>query len=122
MTLSGHYHFIPCQKMYGSACLVSVFLHLCMMNITTAVHEDITGGIFLKDKFMHTYIILSYDQVGPMMCVADCLMYTDCNAVNYRPDQLHCQLLTETSPVNQLWNRTGSCYSQMESWRKVNKR
>jgi hypothetical protein len=108
--------------MYGRTCLVSVFLLLYMINITTAVHENITGGVFLKNKYMDTYVIVSYDQVGPRMCVADCLMYTDCNAVNYRRDQLHCQLLTETNPVNQLSTRTGSYYSQMKYWRKVNKR
>ena len=101
---------------------MSVFLLLCVINITTVVHGNITGGVFLKDKYMYTDVILSYDQVGPRMCVADCMMYTDCNAVNYRPDKLHCQLLTETNPVNQLWNRTGSYYTQMKSWKKVNKR
>ena len=108
--------------MYGRTCLVSVFLLLCMINIATAVHENITGGVFLKDKFMKTRVILSYDHVGPRMCVADCLMYTDCNAVNYRPDKLHCQLLTETNSVNQLLISQGSYYSQMKSWRKVNTR
>ena len=101
---------------------MSVFLLLYMINITTAVHENITGGRFVKDTYMDTYVIVSYDQVGPRMCVADCMMYTDCNAVNYRPDTLHCQLLTETNPVNQPLNRTGSYYSQLEHWRKVNKR
>ena len=70
------------------------------------------GGVFLKDKYMDTH----------RMYVADCMMHTDCNAVNYRSDKLHCQLLTETNRVNQLLISQGSYYSQMKSWRKVNQR
>ena len=84
-----------------------------------AVRQNITSGVFLRDKYMDTHVILVYDKVGPRMCVGDCMLFTGCNAVNYRRDKLLCEFLTETYPENQLSYRQGSFYTKIHSLKKV---
>ena len=91
----------------------------CMNRIISAVRENITSGEFHKDKYMDTHVILAYDNVGPRMCVGDCMLFTGCNAVNYRRDKLSCELLTETYPENNPSHRLGSFYTKIHSWKKV---
>ena len=84
-----------------------------------SVKVKVTGGTFIKYKYMEERVILSYDKIGPQMCIKDCLLYKDCNAVNFWRNQLRCDLLQVLPSNNHTFIGSQVYFSNISDWKIV---
>jgi hypothetical protein len=47
---------------------------------------------------MDSHVVLANSGVGPKMCVEDCMLYNGCNALNFKLEDLMCELLNVSYP------------------------
>ncbi|VDI11161.1 Hypothetical predicted protein [Mytilus galloprovincialis] len=75
--------------------------------------ESISGGTFQINKRMNGHVIHILSDMGAKMCVRHCHRYKDCNAVNYLPQILKCQLLALTAEDKNLISDTNYMFANM---------
>ncbi|CAG2228482.1 CUBN [Mytilus edulis] len=98
--------------------LSEIFISLLIINISEGVLPSITGSSFTKNKYCDSHVILAYNNVGPLMCVSDCMMYKECNAVNFNRQKLECELLAVSFPGDIITDMDGSYYTEIGGWKK----
>lgn len=79
----------------------------------------ITGGSFQNHNHMDTYVMISYKNIGPKMCVKECMSHNGCNSVNFRTETLVCESLTVSYPGDQLSNVSGYSFTEINRWTQV---
>ena len=84
-----------------------------------AVRVNVSGGTFQKNKYMDSPVVIAYNNVGPKMCIKDCMLYKECNGINYLRDTLSCELLQISYPGDQTITRIGSHFTEIDNWKKV---
>ncbi|VDI29743.1 Hypothetical predicted protein [Mytilus galloprovincialis] len=97
--------------------LSEIFISLLIINPKEGVLQNITGSSFTKNKYSDSHVILAYNNVGPLMCVSDCMMYKECNAVNFNRQNLECELLTVSYPGDNISDMNGSSYTEIGGWK-----
>ncbi|XP_076084635.1 uncharacterized protein LOC143055388 [Mytilus galloprovincialis] len=65
---------------------------------------------------MDTYVMISYKNIGPKMCVKECMSHNGCNSVNFRTETLVCESLTVSYPGDQLSNVSGYSFTEINRW------
>ncbi|VDI67186.1 Hypothetical predicted protein, partial [Mytilus galloprovincialis] len=66
---------------------------------------------------MDSLIILTRENIGPKMCIRECLRIKNCNGVNFQKDSLNCELLSDSSLNSQFVNTQGYSYSNIADWK-----
>lgn len=82
---------------------------------------DITGGSYTDNRYMDTYVIRAKGHSGPKMCIRECLMQADCNAVNYKESSRFCELLLANMSVDTHMSSAGDHFSLISDWTMVRK-
>ncbi|CAG2248408.1 unnamed protein product [Mytilus edulis] len=95
-----------------------IFISLLIINISEGIRLNITGSSFTKNKYSDSHVILAYNNVGPLMCVSDCMLYKECNAVNFNRNKLECELLAVSYPGDSITDMDGSYYTEIGGWKK----
>ncbi|CAG2226239.1 unnamed protein product [Mytilus edulis] len=98
--------------------LSEIFISLLIINISEGVLQNITGSSFTKNKYSDSHVILAYNNVGPLMCVSDCMLYKECNAVNFNRNKLECELLAVSYPGDSITSMDSSYYTEIGGWKK----
>ncbi|XP_076089065.1 fibropellin-3-like [Mytilus galloprovincialis] len=94
-----------------------IFISLLIINTNEGVLQSITGSSFTKNKYSDSHVILAFNNVGPLMCVSDCMLYKKCNAVNFNRQKLECELLAVSYPGDNIIDRNGSSYTEIGGWK-----
>ena len=91
--------------------------------IMTRVQEqnclNISGGYFNKERISDAEIVYVKGNVGPKMCVEDCMLLSTCNAVNYFRSELKCEFLNGFFETNLIQSNKGSSYTEIRHWHRV---
>ncbi|CAC5422594.1 unnamed protein product [Mytilus coruscus] len=66
---------------------------------------------------MNSRIILTRDNIGPKMCIRECLRIKNCNGINFHKDILKCELLSDSNLKSQLVSTPGYSYSDISDWK-----
>lgn len=103
-----------------------IFLNPIQFIIVSIIHENlaafgstITGGHLIKNRISPTHVILAKNNIGPTICVRNCLVVNKCTAVNYIRAERRCELLNDISSINTLQEKDGCDYTKMASWQMV---
>lgn len=99
--------------------LLHVFLHTFQNGHGVRLNTGITGGNFQHNKNMDSHVVLANSGVGPRMCVEDCMLYNGCNAVNFKLEDLVCELLTVSYPGDSLSDSDGGYFTDLSDWTQV---
>ena len=97
--------------------LLHVFLHTFQNG--HGVRLNITGGSYQHNKSMDSHVVLANNGVGPRMCVEDCMLDNGYNAVNFKLDDLVCELLTVSYPGDSLSDSDGGYFTSLSDWTQV---
>ena len=97
------------------------FLMLLVVNILQCASEVISDGTFEINKRMNGHVIHILSNMGAKMCVRHCHRYKDCNAVNYLPQILKCQLLALTAGDENLIVDSEYMFGYITNWNMVSK-
>ena len=73
----------------------------------------------MKDTFSDSDMILSKTNVGPKMCLRNCMMVNKCVAVNYMRKENKCVLLNNISSSDTLHHMDGFYYTEIQHWQMV---
>ncbi|XP_052090448.1 neurocan core protein-like [Mytilus californianus] len=104
--------------MFKKVINISTFDWLILLGfqILQCTSELISGGTFHIKKRMNGHIIQILSNMGAKMCLRHCHRYKDCNAVNYLPELLKCQLLALTAEDDHLILDSEYMFSNMTNW------
>lgn len=80
---------------------------------------NVSGGVYTQNVYMDSYVIRAHDGTGPKMCIKDCLLQSECNAVNFREKDWTCELLKVSYPADQSSVSLDYSYTPIESWTMV---
>lgn len=94
------------------------FISLLIINTSEGIRLNITGNSFTKNKYSDSHVILAYNNVGPLMCISDCMLYKECNAVNFNRHKLECELLTVSYPGDNSVHMDGAYFTELGGWKK----
>lgn len=97
-------------------CIISRILKIC--NCYCNNDENVTGGAFTDGTYMDSYVIRAHSGTGPKMCIRDCLLQSDCNAVNFKKADWTCELLS-ISGGDQSTVQADFFYSSITGWTMV---
>ncbi|VDI11148.1 Hypothetical predicted protein [Mytilus galloprovincialis] len=89
------------------------WLLLLGFKILQCTSEVISDGTFQIHKRMNGHVIHILSNMGAKMCLRHCYRYKDCNAVNYLPQLLKCQLLALTAEDDNLISDTKYMFANM---------
>ncbi|CAC5420160.1 unnamed protein product [Mytilus coruscus] len=81
---------------------------------------NVTGGVYQKNKVLNTHVIKASEMIGPKGCVKDCMMYTNCKAVNFHKERTYCELLDVTYSDQKLINKNEVFFTNISEWTKDN--
>ncbi|CAG2199050.1 unnamed protein product [Mytilus edulis] len=81
---------------------------------------NVTGGVYQKNRISNTHVIKASEMIGPKGCVKDCMMYADCNAVNFHKDRFYCELLDDSYSDHEAENKYGVYFTNISEWTKDN--
>ncbi|XP_052064951.1 neurogenic locus notch homolog protein 1-like [Mytilus californianus] len=95
-----------------------IFISILILRTIEGIRQNITGGSFIKNKYSYSPVILAFDNVGPLMCIKNCLLHKGCKAVNFNGSQFECELLNVTFPYDMLTDIKGSFYTEIDGWTK----
>ncbi|VDI83474.1 Hypothetical predicted protein [Mytilus galloprovincialis] len=87
-----------------------------MVSSVISKRLNITSGSFQKDKYMDLSPLIIFDKVGPKQCIENCMLHNGCNAVNFKRNDLHCELLILRNSNAQLLDITGSYFTEITEW------
>ncbi|XP_076082333.1 uncharacterized protein LOC143053433 [Mytilus galloprovincialis] len=96
------------------------FIFLLNFELTlTAKVLNVTGGFYEKNKVMESFVVKASDLTGPKGCVRECMMYTDCNAVNFDMTRSYCELLDVAISDDETINNSNEVYfTNISDWTK----
>ena len=98
--------------------LILLYLKICACSKCDII-VNVTGGFFTENVYMDAYVIRAHSGTGEKMCVRDCLMQSDCNAINFRQKDWSCELLSVSYPGDQLTSAPEYSYSNISQWTMV---
>ena len=92
---------------------------LCLNQFGHSVKLGIVGGPYQQHRYMNTHVILASQGIGPKMCVEECMLQNGCNAVNFRRNELTCELLTFEYTGAQPTYNNGIYYTAIDTWSRI---
>ena len=95
---------VTCQMYYCTLCNIGL---------------NVSGGVYTQNLYMDSYVIRAHDRTGPKMCIKDCLLQSECNAVNFRKKDWACELLKVSYPADQSSASLDFSYTPIDSWTMV---
>lgn len=108
--------FISIFKQY--ACVLEEFCD--KDDIECQRPNDVTKlGTLQHGKSQEHNILRRVQRVGMHECVTECLVTSQCIAINYRKDWKLCDLLGEIPRGKKLRDESGSTFSKISTWPKV---
>lgn len=96
-----------------------IFIYILCLKIMIGFQDTVNGGNFLQNKRMDSCIISTRNNIGPKMCIRDCLRIKNCKGINFHKDFLNCELLTVSNSESQLISKPGFMYSHITDWTMV---
>ncbi|CAC5422434.1 unnamed protein product [Mytilus coruscus] len=94
-------------------------LSLCWFYMVSNVISErlnITGSSFQKDKYMDSNPMIIFDKIGPRQCIKYCMLHNGCNAVNFKRNDLHCELLALLNSNPSLIDVTEIYFTEITDW------
>ncbi|XP_076084965.1 uncharacterized protein LOC143055694 [Mytilus galloprovincialis] len=101
----------------------TTFCYILFFNFNLALMvkiTNVTGGVYQKNRISNTHVIKASEMIGPKGCVKDCMMYADCNAVNFHKDRFYCELLDDSYSDHEAENKYGVYFTNISEWTKDN--
>lgn len=96
-----------------------IVIYFLFLKFRNCFQRTLEGGQFQQNKKMDSLIILTRENIGPKMCIRECLRIKNCNGVNFQKDSLNCELLSDSSLNSQFVNTQGYSYSNIADWKMV---
>ncbi|VDI19678.1 Hypothetical predicted protein, partial [Mytilus galloprovincialis] len=68
---------------------------------------------------MESFVVKASETTGPKGCVLECMMYTDCNAVNFNMTRSYCELLDVARSDDETINNSNEVFfTNISDWTK----
>lgn len=108
------------QNCFSFTATMRIFVfYILFLKFRNCFNETLNGGYFQKNKKMGSRIILTRDNIGPKMCIRECLRINICKGINIHKDSLQCELLSDSNLNSQLVSAQGYSYSNITDWKMV---
>ncbi|XP_076083875.1 uncharacterized protein LOC143054727 isoform X1 [Mytilus galloprovincialis] len=98
--------------------VICLLLFHFMRTVKLVTVHNVTGGTYTKNKQLDSFVMLAFPHMGPQMCMKECLMHTNCNAVNFDKNNYICHLLQANYPGDALESSDGIFFSEKAHWKK----
>ncbi|XP_063406569.1 uncharacterized protein LOC134690538 [Mytilus trossulus] len=106
------------QNCFSFTATMRIFVfYILFLKFKNCFNETLNGGYFQQNKKMGSRIILTRDNIGPKMCIRECLRINICKGINIHKDSLQCELLSDSNLNSQLVSAQGYSYSNITDWK-----